>query len=93
MQSAALLAYESLGCRDMSRVDFIVDAAGDAYVLEINTIPGFTSHSLLPMAAAKSRARVSPGTRAPAAGGVPSGRGLPSIRGSGGWPVARCRAP
>ncbi|RPI60054.1 MAG: D-alanine--D-alanine ligase [Planctomycetaceae bacterium] len=54
MQSAALLAYESLGCRDMSRVDFIVDAAGDAYVLEINTIPGFTSHSLLPMAAAKA---------------------------------------
>ena len=54
MQSAALTAHRSLDCRDLSRVDFILDAAGVPYVLEINTIPGFTSHSLLPMAAART---------------------------------------
>jgi D-alanine-D-alanine ligase len=54
LQQAALLAHQCLGCRDMSRVDFILDDAGTAYVLEINTIPGFTSHSLLPKAAAKA---------------------------------------
>ncbi len=54
MQSAALAAANALGCRDMCRVDFIVDDQGTAYILEINTIPGFTSHSLLPMAAGKA---------------------------------------
>lgn len=53
-QADAMTAHRSLGCRDMSRVDFILDAAGDKQVLEINTIPGFTSHSLLPMAAARA---------------------------------------
>jgi D-alanine-D-alanine ligase len=53
IQRDALAAHRSLGCRDMSRVDFILTPAGKAYVLEINTIPGFTSHSLLPKAAAK----------------------------------------
>jgi D-alanine-D-alanine ligase len=53
VQSDALQAHKVLGCRDMSRVDFLLDADGVAQVLEINTIPGFTSHSLLPMAAAK----------------------------------------
>lgn len=51
MQDAALLAHRSLGCRDFSRVDFILDGQGIAHVMEVNTIPGFTSHSLLPMAA------------------------------------------
>jgi D-alanine-D-alanine ligase len=54
LQQAALLAHQCLGCRDMSRVDFILDDAGSAHVLEVNTIPGFTSHSLLPKAAAKA---------------------------------------
>lgn len=53
IQSAALTAHQVLGCRDMSRVDFILPADGVPVALEINTIPGFTSHSLLPMAAAK----------------------------------------
>jgi len=52
-QQAALLAHSSLGCRDLSRVDFILDARNVLHVLEINTIPGFTSHSLVPMAAGK----------------------------------------
>lgn len=53
LQQSALAAHRALGCRDMSRVDFILDGDGVAHCLEINTIPGFTSHSLLPMAAAK----------------------------------------
>ena len=52
-QAAALTAHNCLGCRDMSRVDFILDAEGVPQVLETNTIPGFTGHSLLPMAAAR----------------------------------------
>ena len=54
LQAGALRAYQALGCRDMSRVDFIITPAGQCFVLEANTIPGFTSHSLLPMAAAKA---------------------------------------
>jgi len=54
MQAAALAAHRSLGCRDMSRVDFILDQSMTPYILEINTIPGFTGHSLLPMAAARA---------------------------------------
>ena len=50
----ALIAHRALYCRDMSRVDFILDDENELQVLEINTIPGFTSHSLLPMAAAKA---------------------------------------
>ncbi len=46
----AVRAYEELGCRDVARVDFMVDERGP-WFLELNTIPGFTSHSLLPMAA------------------------------------------
>ncbi|KKL25551.1 hypothetical protein LCGC14_2404160 [marine sediment metagenome] len=51
LQAAALAAHRSLGCRDFSRVDFILADDRTAYVLEVNTIPGFTSHSLLPKAA------------------------------------------
>jgi len=49
----ALEASGVLGCRHMSRVDFIVDHQGRPWILEVNTIPGFTEHSLLPMAAAR----------------------------------------
>ncbi|MHC4983963.1 MAG: D-alanine--D-alanine ligase family protein, partial [Planctomycetota bacterium] len=52
-QAAALTAHQALGCRDMSRVDFMLDSSGTPQVLEVNTIPGFTSHSLLPMAAGR----------------------------------------
>jgi len=52
VQAAALEAHQALQCRDLSRVDFILDRDNRPQVLEINTIPGFTSHSLLPMAAA-----------------------------------------
>lgn len=52
--AAALACFNSLDCRDFARVDFILTADGTAYALEINTIPGFTTHSLLPKAAAKA---------------------------------------
>lgn len=52
IQAVALTAHKVLGCKDLSRADFIVDAEGTPYLLEVNTIPGFTSHSLLPKAAA-----------------------------------------
>ena len=46
--------FSALGCRHLARVDMIVGMDAVPYVLEINTLPGFTSHSLLPMAAAKA---------------------------------------
>ncbi|MGA2914800.1 MAG: D-alanine--D-alanine ligase [Sedimentisphaerales bacterium] len=49
-----LKSFNALGCRDFSRVDIILGSDGIPYVIEINTIPGFTSHSLLPKAAAKA---------------------------------------
>ncbi len=53
LQANALATHRCLGCRDMSRVDFLLDESGVGWMLEINTIPGFTSHSLLPKAAAR----------------------------------------
>jgi D-alanine-D-alanine ligase len=49
---AGLKAHSALGCRDFSRADFILSGDGVPYLLEVNTIPGFTDHSLLPKAAA-----------------------------------------
>jgi D-alanine-D-alanine ligase len=45
---AGLAAHRALACRGYSRVDFIIDAAGDPYILEVNTLPGMTATSLLP---------------------------------------------
>ncbi len=48
-------AHQALGCRDFSRVDWMVDArTREPYLLEINTIPGLTDHSLLPKAARRA---------------------------------------
>ncbi|MGF1634150.1 MAG: D-alanine--D-alanine ligase [Phycisphaerae bacterium] len=49
----ALRTHRAVGCRDLSRVDIIVDQADKPWVLEINTMPGFTPRSLLPEAAGK----------------------------------------
>jgi len=54
IQTAALDSFNVLGCRHFGRVDFILGDDGIAYVLEVNTIPGLTTHSLLPKAAAKA---------------------------------------
>ncbi len=53
IQDAAVACFNVLGCMDFSRMDFILTPDGTPYALEMNTIPGFTSHSLLPKAAAK----------------------------------------
>jgi D-alanine-D-alanine ligase len=47
-KAAALSAHLALGCRGASRVDLMIDAGGNPYVLEVNTIPGMTETSLLP---------------------------------------------
>ena len=52
IKSYASKLFDTLGCRHVSRVDFILDQAGRPWLLEINTMPGFTSHSLVPKAAA-----------------------------------------
>lgn len=52
MQKTALKTFEALGARGFGRVDFRMTPEGEQFVLELNTIPGFTSHSLLPKAAA-----------------------------------------
>ena len=54
IQATGLAAHRALGCRDVSRTDIILDAAGSPWVREVNTLPGMTSHSLLPRAAAAS---------------------------------------
>lgn len=50
-QEAALAAHKLLGCWGCSRTDMILDKDNKIFVLELNTIPGFTSTSLLPKAA------------------------------------------
>jgi D-alanine-D-alanine ligase len=47
----ALAAFEAVGASGWGRADFMMDAGGRPQLLEINTIPGMTSHSLVPMAA------------------------------------------
>ena len=47
-QELAVRAHQALGCRGVSRSDFIVTAEGTPYILETNTIPGMTENSLLP---------------------------------------------
>jgi D-alanine-D-alanine ligase len=54
LQALAVATFEACGARDLGRVDFIVDGAGRPWMLEINTMPGFTDHSLLPMAAERA---------------------------------------
>jgi D-alanine-D-alanine ligase len=45
--------FEALGCRHLARIDWIVGPGEELWFLEVNTIPGFTSHSLVPKAAAR----------------------------------------
>jgi D-alanine-D-alanine ligase len=51
VQQAALEAFRLLGCSGWGRVDLMLDRLGNPYLLEVNTIPGMTDHSLVPMAA------------------------------------------
>ncbi|MHC4362326.1 MAG: D-alanine--D-alanine ligase family protein [Planctomycetota bacterium] len=51
---AATACFKALGCRHFARVDFVLREDRIACALEVNTIPGFTDHSLLPKAAARA---------------------------------------
>ncbi|MES2546081.1 MAG: D-alanine--D-alanine ligase [Pseudomonadota bacterium] len=51
IQQEALQAFRAIGCSGWGRVDFLMDEAGTHYFLEVNTSPGMTDHSLVPMAA------------------------------------------
>ena len=51
LQGLALRAFLALGCRGWGRVDLMLDRRGRPYLLEVNTSPGMTDHSLVPMAA------------------------------------------
>jgi D-alanine-D-alanine ligase len=51
LQALCLKAFRALGCRGWGRVDLMLDKRGRPYLLEINTSPGMTDHSLVPMAA------------------------------------------
>jgi D-alanine-D-alanine ligase len=51
IKSLAEKAFAALGCSGWGRVDFLLDSDDQPYLLEINTAPGMTSHSLVPMAA------------------------------------------
>jgi D-alanine-D-alanine ligase len=51
IQEAALRVYQHLGCRHYARIDFRLNPEGAFFCLECNTLPGMTTHSLVPMAA------------------------------------------
>jgi D-alanine-D-alanine ligase len=51
LQAISFKAFRALGCRGWGRVDLMLDKRGRPYLLEVNTSPGMTDHSLVPMAA------------------------------------------
>lgn len=53
-RDAAVLLAGAIGVRHLGRADFLLDTDGEPWLLEVNTMPGFTGHSLLPMAARAS---------------------------------------
>jgi D-alanine-D-alanine ligase len=52
LQDLALRAFAAVGARGWGRVDLMLDTYGQPWLLEVNTVPGLTDHSLVPMAAA-----------------------------------------
>lgn len=52
MQSLAKQAFDMLGAKGWGRIDLMQDAQGKAWLIELNTVPGMTNHSLVPKAAA-----------------------------------------
>ena len=51
LQSLSMAAYRAVGASGWGRVDFMLDASGQPGFIEVNTVPGLTDHSLVPMAA------------------------------------------
>ena len=53
LKQLAVKAFDAVGCADWGRVDVMQDEQGEFQLLEVNTAPGMTDHSLVPMAAAR----------------------------------------
>ena len=53
IEKIALNAFNHLGCSGWGRVDFMIDNEDNIYIIEVNTIPGMTNHSLVPFSASK----------------------------------------
>jgi len=51
INTLCLNAFNAIGCSGWGRVDFIIDKTKNIYIIEINTVPGMTNHSLVPMSA------------------------------------------
>ena len=51
LQALSLRAFQAVGASGWGRVDFMLDEAGQPWLIEVNTVPGMTDHSLVPMAA------------------------------------------
>lgn len=51
LNSIALKAFNTVGCKTWGRVDFMRNQSGEFFLLEVNTVPGMTTHSLVPMVA------------------------------------------
>ncbi len=51
LKALSLRAFQAVGCKGWGRVDVMQDEQGNFYLLEVNTVPGMTDHSLVPMAA------------------------------------------
>ncbi|MBW2475555.1 MAG: D-alanine--D-alanine ligase, partial [Deltaproteobacteria bacterium] len=51
LQALALRAFDAVGASGWGRVDILMDGEGRPWLIEVNTVPGMTSHSLVPMAA------------------------------------------
>ena len=51
LKNLTLKAFKTIGCRGWGRVDFMRNQSGEFFMLEVNTVPGMTTHSLVPIAA------------------------------------------
>ena len=51
LDNLCLKTFNALGCRGWARIDLLQDLDGNFYILEVNTVPGMTTHSLFPSSA------------------------------------------
>ncbi len=81
LQAMSQTAFAAIGASGWGRVDFMLDTAGQAWLIEVNTVPGLTDHSLVPMAARARGIELWP-ARMPDTGCLSARR---AAGGEGGW--------